>query len=170
MPVKSLDSEQDSNIAGIVDVGIIVVAHFNNPIQVEMIEFLKPILSWKKRLLIPNTTFLGAFHIMTSYLRVSRVDAKTALLASFTIDSPCFVSDIRKSLVVEALEQASCYKIESWDGYLVALAKSVGTNIIYTLDRKLSKATEIITISPLQENRLKEYHNWLEAKLRKAQS
>lgn len=168
MPAKSLDSEQDINFAGIIDVGIIIVAHFNNPIQKDMIEFLKPVLNWKNPLLIPNTTILGAFHILTSYLRVSRVDAKKALLETFTTDSPCFVSDIRKSVVVEALEQATCYKIESWDGYLIALAKSVGTNIIYTLDEKLSKANEIITINPIQEIRLKEYHNWLESKLRRA--
>lgn len=164
---KSLASSLPHSIVGIIDVGCIVVAHFDNPVQEEMTNFLEPVLEWKTRLGIPNTTFLGAFHILTSYLRVSSVDAKNSLPDTFRLGSPCFISDIRKEVVIEALELATCYKVESWDGYIIALAKIFGTNVIYSIDKKLAKAEEIIVKMPLEEKKLKEYHVWLSSKLEK---
>ncbi len=152
---------------GVIDIGYIVVAHFENPIQEEMILFLESVLEWKRRLGIPSSTFLGAFHILTSYLRVSPIDAKNSLLDTFRLGSPCFIADIRKEVVIEALELATCYKVESWDGYLISLAKIFGTNVIYSIDKKMGRVEEILVKNPIEENKMKEYHDWLSLKLAK---
>lgn len=156
-----------NEIKGIIDVGIIVVSHFKNPIMRDMIDFLKPILNWEKKVIIPNTTFLGAFHILTSYLRVSKVDAKKVLLNTFSIESPCFINDVSKNVISEALEQAVGYNVESWDGYLVSLGKVFNTDIIYTVDMQLKKVKEMHIINPNSEEKMKEYHNWLVEKMKK---
>jgi predicted nucleic acid-binding protein len=36
-------------------------------------------------------------------------------------------------MVTDALEYALAYKIESWDGYIVSLAKNHGAEIIYSM-------------------------------------
>ncbi len=165
MPDKNLDSNISNSIDGIIDVGCIVIAHFDNPIQTEMVEFLEPVLQWKQHLGIPNSTFLGAFHILTSYLRVSPIDAKSSLLDTFRLVSPCFIADIRKEVVIEALELATCYKVESWDGYLISLAKIIGTNVVYTIDKKMDKISEIIVKFPVEKEKMDVYHQWLSSKL-----
>ncbi|MHA2244280.1 MAG: hypothetical protein ACXADY_04885 [Candidatus Hodarchaeales archaeon] len=165
MPDKNLDSNISNSIDGIIDVGCIVIAHFVNPIQTEMVEFLEPVLEWKQHLGIPNSTFLGAFHILTSYLRVSPVDAKKSLFDTFRLSSPCFIADIRKEVVTEALELATCYKVESWDGYLISLAKIFGTNVVYSIDKKMDKVSEIIVRCPVEKEKMEEYHRWLSLKM-----
>jgi predicted nucleic acid-binding protein len=152
-------------LEGIIDVGCIVVAHFDNPVQKEMIEFLEPVLEGKQSVGIPNSTFMGAFHILTSYLRVSPIDAKKSLMDTFRLESPCFIADIHKEVVTEALELATYYKVESWDGYMVALAKIYGTKIIYTIDKRMKKISEIVVKVPVEEEKMKGYHEWLREKL-----
>ena len=51
--------EYNGSITGIVDTGIIVIAHFENPIQDKMLDFLAGIFSANTSLLIPLTTFIG---------------------------------------------------------------------------------------------------------------
>ena len=41
------------SISGVVDVGIIVIAHFNNPARLEALKFLRKVLKLEIRALIP---------------------------------------------------------------------------------------------------------------------
>jgi len=163
---KNLDYENNIQIEGVIDVGIIVIAHHTNPIQNEMVDFLMDIISGNRRILIPMTTFIGAYHILTRYLRVSRYNAKNALLSTLKLNSPYFYPRIDKSHVLDAIDLSSIFNIESWDGYLFALAKTMQTSHIYTIDKKLQKVEGFTIIYPVSDEKLNKYHSWLEKKNR----
>ncbi|MGB3459323.1 MAG: hypothetical protein WBB08_08535 [Halobacteriota archaeon] len=46
-----VQSEKAGIIEGIIDVGIVVLAHFENPARIHAFNFLKPILLWKRKCL-----------------------------------------------------------------------------------------------------------------------
>lgn len=159
--VMSMLEESLDSIDGVLDVGILVVAHFENPLREDALLFLRDVLSWKNRLIIPLTGFLGAYHILTRYLRVSRVEAKISLSDTLKVGSPSFYKDVTEDVVGKALDYAVSYKIESWDGYLIAIARKFNTRNIYTLDTKLKKIRDIIAVNPLPEEKTKQYHQFL---------
>lgn len=150
------------NIDGIIDTGIIVIAHFENPLQKNMLNLLKDIFNGNKRILIPLTTFVGAYHILTSYLRVSHIDAKMALIETLKIDSNYFFPLVSQKIITEGIDIASVNKIESWDGYLVALARLFQTSNIYSVDKKLRTKTQLNIIYPVSDEELVKYHQFLQ--------
>ena len=150
------------HIDGIIDTGIIVIAHFENPIQENMLMLLKDIFNGNKRILIPLTTFVGAYHILTSYLKVNHLDAKIALTETLKIDSNYFFPLVSQKIIIEGIDIASVYKIESWDGYLVALARLFQTSNIYSVDKKLRKKTDLNIIYPVTDEELAYYHQFLQ--------
>ena len=65
-------------------------------------------------------------------------------------------------LAIEALTNAMGYRIESWDGYIVSIAKAHSAPIIYTLDREMKKRVkELHVINPIPEDIFREYNEWL---------
>lgn len=164
---KNLDFESLSSIEGILDVGPLTIAHFSNPIQKDMIQFLSKILSNQLRIIIPYSCFLGAYHILTRYLKVSRFDSKAALMETLMLESPLFFPQIDHLHILTSLDLASIHNIESWDAYLISLAKGFGTRNIYTIDQKLQKVIDINVINPLSDEKMQEYHEWLTTKLQK---
>ncbi|MFX0065725.1 MAG: type II toxin-antitoxin system VapC family toxin [Candidatus Hermodarchaeota archaeon] len=163
----SWDYNTDIQVEGVLDTGIIVIAHHKNPIQKEMLDFLEEIISGKRRILIPLTAFVGAYHILTSYLKVSRYDAKSALTETLKLESPFYYPLVDKNTVIRAFDFSSIHNIESWDGYLIILAKNLQTSNIYTIDNKLRKIKEISVINPVSDEKLAEYHQWLKEKIGK---
>jgi len=151
---------------GVLDVSVISVAHFDNPLRTFATEFLKDALSLNRRLIVPLSNFLGAYHILTRYLSVNRAIASKALRETLTVRSPAFYSDIPIDIVTDSLDYAATYDVESWDGYLVGLATSLNAKIIYTLDEKLRKVREITVVNPFPVDIVKEYHKWLDEKLK----
>ncbi|MHA1521015.1 MAG: type II toxin-antitoxin system VapC family toxin [Promethearchaeota archaeon] len=149
------------DIEGVLDVGPIVIAHITNPVQHDMIKFIKEIFDGKRRILMPLSIFVGAYHILTQYLKVSRSDAKSALYATLKLRSPLLYPKINKNQVLASLDFAAIYNIESWDAYLISLGKSLGTRNFYTIDKKLKKILEINVISPLPAVKITQYHQWL---------
>ena len=117
-------------VDGIIDVGIIVIAHFSNPLQQKMVQFLRDIIQGKKNIVIPLTTFIGAYHILTRYLGISRYQAKSALISTLNLESSLFYPRIDTVITINTLDMSSVYNIESWDGYLFALANLFQTNLI----------------------------------------
>jgi len=156
-----MSKENSGSINGVVDVSIIVVSHFENPIKIHALNFLKKVLSFKIRAVIPTTAFIGAYHILTNYLKVPRKIAGDSLRRTLSIKSKAIYEDISRNDAIEAIEYAIIYKIESWDGYLISLAKKLGSNIIYTLDKKLSKVEEIIVVNPIPKDDLIKYHKFI---------
>ncbi len=152
-------------IEGILDVGPLVIAHYTNPIQEQMIDFLAQIFEGNRNIIIPLSTFIGAYHILTRYLKISRFEAKSALVRTLQLNSPLFYPVVDKIHVLTAMDFASIHNIESWDAYLIALGKSLGTRNIYTIDKKLRKIREINVILPVLEEELEKYHQWLKKQL-----
>ena len=162
MVFKGIQPEKDG-VEGVVDVGIIVIAHFENPAKEYALEFLKDVLLWRKRCLIPVTAFLGAYHILINYLGVERVSACEALKKTLETKSPAFYTDISVELTVEALTNAMGYRIESWDGYIVAIAKAHSAPIIYSIDKKMKRRVkDLHIINPISEDVFRKYNKWLE--------
>lgn len=162
MAFSRVQHEKD-RIEGVVDVGLIVISHFENPAKNHALEFLKDILLWRKRCLIPVTAFLGAYHILTNYLGVERVSAYETLKKTLETKSPAFYSDLNVEVAVESLTNAMGYRIESWDGYVVAIAKAHSAPIVYTVDKKMKKRVkDLHVINPIPEDVFREYNEWLE--------
>ena len=63
----------------LVDVGIIVIAHFRNPARKYVAQLLLDALTLRRRILIPVNTYLGAYIIMTRYLKLRRDRVAKAL-------------------------------------------------------------------------------------------
>lgn len=117
---------------GVVDVGIIVVSLFKNPLQERGVEFLSEVLLRRRRAAIPVTVALGAFHIATKYLRLPAAEVRKVLTKMLEMRSPAFYPYVFPEDAVDAIDYAAYYRVESWDGYLVKLAKSIGNSIIHT--------------------------------------
>ena len=119
-----------ASISGVVDVGIIVIGHFDNPAKVDALKFLRRVLKQEIQAIIPVTAFIGAYHIMVNYLGIPRKSAKDVLIETLRTKSPALYKDVDIEDAIEALDLASIYNVDSWDGYLVALARKYGCNII----------------------------------------
>ncbi len=148
---------------GVVDVSIVVPVCFENPLKKLAAEFLAEILALKRRAVIPVTAVLGAYHIATRYLGAPRRAVKKILTGMLETRSPALYPQVPPELAAEALDIASTYNIESWDGYLVALAQSLQARIIYTLDKELGRVKEIVAVNPFPEQEVEKYHQYLQA-------
>ncbi|KXA90872.1 hypothetical protein AKJ57_03425 [candidate division MSBL1 archaeon SCGC-AAA259A05] len=156
-------------MTGILDVGIIAIAHFENPAQGEAFGFLSRILREGERCLIPLTTFLGAYHVMTEYLGVRRTQAERALRKTLETRSRNFYGDVAREYVLDALSCASDYKIESWDGYLISLAQKFEAPVIYTVDEEIDSEIETVeAVNPIRPEVYSEYKEWLRERLEKS--
>ncbi|MEM1558424.1 MAG: PIN domain-containing protein [Candidatus Bathyarchaeia archaeon] len=166
MAFKKVLPQKTGIIEGIVDTGIIVIAHFKNPARDEAFNFLKDVLLWRRRALIPVTTIMGAYHIMTEYLGVDRTSVYKALRKTLETRSPAFYGDVSVDSALDSLTYALAYKIESWDGYIVHLAKAHKASIIYSIDEDLArKVKEVNVINPIPADVFGEYNEWIKEKL-----
>ncbi len=118
-------------------------------------------------MILPVPSIIGAYHIATRYLKASRIHVKRILEGLLATRSPALYPQITPELASNAIEYATYYNIESWDGYLIALAKSLGTSAIYSLDKQLSKVKDVNVISPFPEEKLEEYHEFLKKTLKR---
>lgn len=154
--------EETGPIEGIIDTGIVTIAHFDNPAKKSAIDFLSKILRWERKCIIPTSSLLGAYHIMTEYIGVERVTAHRALIKTLELRSPALYEDISIELTIDAITHASGYRIESWDGYIIALSKLFNAPIIYSIDKELMrKVKEVKVINPIPPEEFEKYNEWL---------
>ncbi|MEM0053392.1 MAG: hypothetical protein QXL89_04345 [Nitrososphaeria archaeon] len=153
---------------GVVDVSIIVPACFNNPLKDDSISFLTQVLSWKRKAKIPISSIIGAYYIATQYLGVPKNIVREILEGILRTSSPALYPTISPEVALKGLEYSVAYNIEAWDGYLVSIAKSLGTTIIYSLDKELSKVKEITVVNPFKQDNVKKYHEFIKARISKA--
>lgn len=151
---------------GVADVSIIVVSCFENPLKEHGIAFLRDVLTQKKHVVIPISSIIGAYQIAARYLKVSNISVKKVLDGLLATRSPALYPQITFELASNALEYATYYNIESWDGYLISLAKSLGTSTLYSLDKQLSKVKEISVVNPFPEEAVKKYHGFMRKALK----
>ncbi|MHA1711122.1 MAG: type II toxin-antitoxin system VapC family toxin [Candidatus Freyarchaeota archaeon] len=150
----------------LVDVGIIVLAHFRNPARKYAAQLLLDALTLKKRILVPVNTYLGAYVIMTRYLKLRSDRVAKALLKTLSVESPAFYGNLPKAVAEKAIATASELNISSWDGYLIELAKTLGINKIYTIDEELARKVRDIEIeNPIPRNVMEEYHQYIQEKM-----
>ena len=147
-------------IKGVVDVGIVVISHFENPAKDTAREFLSDVLKLRRKCIIPTSAVLGAYHILTRYLKVEKTSAYETLTKTLKTRSPAFYEDVDVDVVLDSLTNALGYNIESWDGYIVALAKKFKATI-YTIDLIIKKVKDVPAVNPIPEDVFKEYNRWL---------
>ena len=119
---------------GIIDVGIIVLSHCKNPAQNSTLEFFTKVLKLEIPCIIPISTFIGAYHILTNYLKVKQEEVKNSLLNTLQFKKPIFLEELNINNSKRAIELAEKYKIESWDGYMISIMEEENLSTIYTLD------------------------------------
>jgi len=151
---------------GVLDVSILIPACFDNPLKEHSVDFISRVLTREKPATLPTSAILGAYHISTRYLKVPKMAAKRILEGILRTESPSLYPHISPKTALDALDYASVYNIESWDGYLVSLTRSLGSTIIYTLDMELSKVKEITAVNPFPQDAVKEYHSYLASHLK----
>lgn len=166
MDDRETSHEKVGSVGGVLDVGILAIAHFKNPARKEAFNFLSEVLRGERKCIIPLTTFFGAYHILTEYLGVDETECERSLRKTVWTKSSSFYEDVTPDQVLDALSFASGYNIESWDGYLVSLAKEFGAPIIYTTDRELSeRVSGIEGTNPIPQDVFSEYKRWLEERM-----
>ncbi|MHA1609697.1 MAG: type II toxin-antitoxin system VapC family toxin [Candidatus Njordarchaeales archaeon] len=159
--------DEEIRYEGIIDVGPIVISHTKNPAQEEALLFLKNVLTGKILCLIPTSVFMGAYIVMTRYLRVRRDQAAKALKRTLSLNIPIFYEDIPKDVVLEALEDASIYDVSSWDAYIAEIAKIRKISIVYTLDiDDFKKIPWLRPVLPISIKKFLEYQKWLKSILK----
>ncbi|KPV62695.1 MAG: hypothetical protein AOA65_1677 [Candidatus Bathyarchaeota archaeon BA1] len=149
-------------VEGIADVSILVPVCFDNPLKQNAVNFISDVLAQRRRMIIPVTAVMGAYHIATTYLRASRPIVKRILEGLLRTRSPALYPHVTPELAIDALDCATAYSVESWDGYLVALARSLGVKVVYSLDEELSKIKEMVAINPFPKDKVREYHDFIE--------
>ncbi len=154
-------SENLGSVEGVVDVSVIVPLCFDNPLKKHAVEFIEEVLTLRRRAIIPVTALLGAYHIATKYLKTPRRAVKKVLVGLLETNSPALYPSLPPIVAIEALDAAVAYNIESWDGYLVALANTHGARTIYTMDAELEKVKEVVVVNPFPRNRVREYHKYI---------
>jgi len=86
------------------DVGIIVLAHFRNPARKYAAQLLLDALTLKKRILIRVSTYLGAYIVMTRYLKLRSSHVAKALLKTLSLESrPQKLSTIGSAISIVTL-------------------------------------------------------------------
>lgn len=151
----------------VVDVGIIVLAHFRNPARKYAARLLLDALTLKKLVLVPLNTYLGAYVIMTRYLKLRREKVANALLKTLSLESPAFYGDLHKTVVEKAIVSALELNLSSWDGYMIELAKELRIQKIYTIDEKLAaKVRDVKIENPIPKDVMEEYHRYIENMVR----
>lgn len=153
---------------GTVDVSAIVPACFNNPLKNHAINFLAEVLNQKRRALIPVSAVIGAYHIATRYLKASKLAVKKVLEGLLRTKSPALYPYVSPELAMDSLDYASAYHVEAWDGYLIALSRSLGVKVVYSMDEELAKVKEMIVVNPFPEDKLAEYREWINARIRRS--
>jgi predicted nucleic acid-binding protein len=159
-PVESLAYPE-----GVVDVSVLVPACFENPLKEYSIEFIEGVLTRNRAAVVPVTALIGAYHVLTRYLRVPKVDAKRVLDGILRSGSPSLYPYVAPEVAADALEYALAYGVESWDGYLVSLTRRLGSTLVYTLDKELARVREITAVNPFPGEAVERYHEYLRDKL-----
>jgi hypothetical protein len=81
-----------------------------------------------------------------------------------------FYSRVSLEEAISAIKYATLFRVKSWDGYIIELARSLGNRIVYTLDKELERIKDIVVVNPFPENLVKEYHEYIESRIKRRES
>lgn len=162
-----MQEESLAYVEGVVDVSILVPVCFENPLKELAANFVAEALAGRSRAIVPVTSVMGAYHIATRYLGTPRLAVKKVLEGILRTKSPSLYSEVAPELAEDALNYAVAYGVESWDGYLIALTRSLGAKTIYSLDEELSKVKEVSVSRPFPREKLDEYHEYVKGVIKR---
>lgn len=157
----NMQGRNSAYFEGVLDVSILIPTCFENPLKAVGINFLAEVLLQRRMAVIPVSAVIDAYHIAANYLRIPRLTVKKILQGILRSGSPALHTNIDPRIAADALDYAATYNIESWDGYLIALTKSLGSTIIYSLDMELAKVREIVVVNPFPPEKVREYHEFV---------
>lgn len=160
----STQEESSAYSEGVLDVSVIVPVCFQNPLKESAVRFISEVLTQKRRIALPTPAVLGAYHVATRYLGTPKVAVKKVLEGILKSGSPALYPHVPAKTALDGLDYAVAYNVESWDGYLISLTRTLGSTVIYTLDLELSKVKEILAVNPFSKEKVKQYHRFIEAK------
>ena len=146
---------------GVVDICIIVVSLFYNPLYELAVEFISKILAREVNAAIPLTSIIGATHIVTRYLRIPFEEVERRVIKLLETESPAFYPHVSIASVMQSLDYALRYHIKPWDGYIVSLAKTIGMSTIYTFDKEFEKVEGLRIKNPFPEEAMRRYHEYI---------
>jgi len=89
---------------------------------------------------------------------------KNVLEGFLRTKSPALYSQVSPELAIDSLDCATVYNVEPWDGFLIALARSLETRMVYSMDEELAKVKEIVVVNPFPKDKIREYHAWIKKK------
>ncbi len=128
----------------LIDVGVLVLAlEKNNPIRQKYLGIIEKCVRGEIRAYIPYTVILGTYHVLTTRFKVKPSDALDILKTFMESRKIRWIVDMNHAIILRSLEIASKLGIESWDGYILALAKKYGISVIYSIDTDLTKEGKI---------------------------
>ena len=157
-----MPEENSGSVEGILDVGVIVPICFENPLKEDSVAFLEDVPLGKRRAIIPTSAVLGSYHEVTNYLGVSRQPARKILTKLLETSAGALYPHITPDLASEALDYASVLGIESWDGYLIALARKFNAKVLFSLDEELKRKVSYLTVaSPFNNAKVRQYHDFV---------
>ena len=158
--------DEKNRFEAIMDVGPIIISHTKNPAQDEGLEFFGKVLRGEIKCLIPVSVFMGAYIVMTKYLRVRRDLAARALKNTLSLNMPIFYEDIPRDIAIESLTDASILNISSWDAYIAEIAKFHNINMVYTLDiDNFKKVPWLKPVLPITLEKFLKYQEWIKKHL-----
>ncbi len=163
----STRGESPASVDGVLDVSVLVPACFENPLLGESTDFVSEVLLRRRKAVLPVSAVIGAYHVVTKYLGVSRLSAKSVLGGILETGSSALHPELTPRLASDALDYAASYGVESWDGYLFSLARSLGAPLLYSLDEELKKVKEVSVVNPFSPAKTQEYHSFLASAARK---
>ena len=154
----------------LIDVGVLVLAfEKNNPVRQKYLEIIEKCVKGEIEAYIPYTVILGTYHVLTTRFKVKPSDALDILKIFMESRKIRWIADIDHTVVLMSLEIASNLRIESWDGYILALAKKYKISIIYSIDADLAKEEGIEVRGLLSDDEEKMLDEYIR-KLKKAKS
>lgn len=151
---------------GVLDISVIIPTCFENPLKADSIEFVSEVMLLKRRAALPIPVIIGAYHVATRYLGVSKIDVKKVMDGILRSGSPALYPHISPEIAADGLDYATVYNVEPWDGYIVSLARYLGSTIIYSLDEELLRVKGISVVNPFPQDKVKQYRDFLERILR----
>jgi predicted nucleic acid-binding protein len=71
-----------------------------------------------------------------------------------------------RTTAIGALERADEFKISSWDGYLLELARRMGLMRVYTIDEDLKRRVHHLeVINPIPAEVMQDYHAYVASRI-----
>jgi len=155
-------------VKAILDVGIIVLAiEKNNPVRSKYLGILEDCIKGRIVSYIPLTVILGAYHVLVKVFKADRNITRNKLLSLMQAKKIRWIPEISSNVTKRAIEYASVYDFESWDGYLLALMRDFDIPVIYTIDEDFQRVNDIEVeglLNQEEKDKLNAYINALKKK------